>query len=177
MTSLPGVGYELKERIGAYRRLSAFGAMVSDTSAGSVHRGRYGDPFTAMYQMSQADSLSLRFGLVRIAEIYLAAGAKRIYTGFYPVPMVDSQQSLRKLEEADLMPKDLEIMAFHPVGTCAMGADPHKSVVGFSLETHDIKGLYIMDGSVVPGSLGVNPQITIMALAMRAARLLAEKLK
>lgn len=177
MTSLPGVGAELKELAAAYRRLSAFGVMVTDTSVGSVRPGMFGDPFTVRYQINRADSESLRFGIARVAEIYLAAGAKRIFTGFHPVPVVDGAESLKRLEEAKVTSHDLEIMAFHPLGTCAMGADPKKSVVGFSLETHDVKSLYIMDGSVVPESLGVNPQITIMALAMRAARLLAEKLK
>jgi len=68
-------------------------------------------------------------------------------------------------------------MAFHPLGTCAMGADPRRSVVNFELESHDVKGLYVMDASAIPDSLGVNPQITIMAIAMRAARILASKLK
>ncbi|MFA6450650.1 MAG: GMC family oxidoreductase, partial [bacterium] len=177
MTSLPGCGRELKELAAAYRRLSAFGAMVSDTSTGRVIAGHFGDPYTALYQVNQADALSLRFGIARIAEIYLAAGAKRIFTGFHPVPVVDSKQALAKLEAARLTSRDLEIMAFHPLGTCGMGADPRKSVVDFSLESHDIKNMYIMDASAIPGSLGVNPQITIMSLAMRAARILAGKLK
>jgi choline dehydrogenase-like flavoprotein len=67
-------------------------------------------------------------------------------------------------------------MAFHPMGTCAMGGDSAASVVDFSLKSHEIDNLYIMDGSVVPTALGVNPQITIMSLAMRAASLLASKL-
>jgi choline dehydrogenase-like flavoprotein len=57
-----------------------------------------------------------------------------------------------------------------------MGANRHKSVVDFDLRTHDLDDLYIMDASVIPDSLGVNPQVTIMALAMRAASRLAEKL-
>jgi choline dehydrogenase-like flavoprotein len=57
-----------------------------------------------------------------------------------------------------------------------MGNDPKASVVKFSLESHDVRNLYIMDASVIPCSLGVNPQITIMSLAMRAARLLAKSM-
>jgi choline dehydrogenase-like flavoprotein len=176
-SSLPGVGMELKNNIAAYRRLSAFGAMVSDTSVGRVFAGRFGAPFAAFYQINPADSRALRFGIARIAEIYLAAGAKRVFTGFHRVPVVDSRKSLERLEEMPVTARDIEIMAFHPLGTCAMGSDPRKSVVDFSLATHDVPNLHIMDASVIPGSLGVNPQITIMALAMRAARLLAGKLR
>ncbi len=177
VTSLPGVGHELKELAASYRKLAAFGALVSDTSVGKVIPGHFGNEFTTIYQLNKTDAENLRFGIARNTEIYLAAGAKRVFTGFYPVPIVDSEESLRRLEEVPVRAKDLEVMAFHPLGTCAMGADPKKSVVDFSLETHDIKDLYLMDGSVVPDSLGVNPQITIMSLSMRAARLLAGKLK
>jgi choline dehydrogenase-like flavoprotein len=49
-------------------------------------------------------------------------------------------------------------------------------VVDARHETHDVGGLYIVDGSTVPGPLGVNPQITIMAMATRAAEKIAEAL-
>ena len=61
-------------------------------------------------------------------------------------------------------------MAFHPAGTCRMGADPRRSVVGPMLESHQVPRLFVTDASVFPGSPGVNPQETIMALAMRTAR-------
>ena len=55
-----------------------------------------------------------------------------------------------------------------------MGNDPRTSVVDLNLETHDIKGLFVTDGSVFPSSLGVNPQVTIMAFATRAADYIAD---
>jgi choline dehydrogenase-like flavoprotein len=66
-------------------------------------------------------------------------------------------------------------MAFHPLGTARAGADPAISVVGPDLGVHGVEGLHVADGSVVPSSLGVNPQITIMALATRLAYQLLEK--
>jgi choline dehydrogenase-like flavoprotein len=50
-----------------------------------------------------------------------------------------------------------------------MGPDPKASVVGLDHQTHDLPGLYVVDGSTVPTALGVNPQIVIMAMATRAA--------
>jgi len=49
-------------------------------------------------------------------------------------------------------------------------------VVGLDHETHDVPGLFVVDASTVPGPLGVNPQITIMAMANRAAEKIAEKI-
>jgi len=176
IASLPGAGPEFKNLAAAYRRLSAFGVMVSDTSTGRVLRGAFGHPCILLYQLSRADAESMRFGIARLAEIYFAAGAKRVFTSFAPIPVLDGANDLPHFEKAPLKPSQFEMMAFHPLGTCAMGADPRRSVVNFSLETHDIRNLYLMDGSVVPGALGVNPQITLMTLAMRAARVLADRL-
>jgi choline dehydrogenase-like flavoprotein len=55
-----------------------------------------------------------------------------------------------------------------------MGADPRTSVVGLDHQMHDVPGLYVVDGSTVPSALGVNPQLTIMAMATRAAEKIAE---
>jgi choline dehydrogenase-like flavoprotein len=58
-----------------------------------------------------------------------------------------------------------------------MGRDPATSVVGPSHEVHDVLNLYVVDGSAVPTSLGVNPQMTIMALSLRAADAVARRLE
>ncbi len=64
---------------------------------------------------------------------------------------------------------DFELSAYHPLGTARMSTNPDRSVVGPTHETHDVEGLYVCDGSAVPSSLAVNPMVTIMAMAMRAA--------
>ncbi len=64
-------------------------------------------------------------------------------------------------------------MAFHPLGTARAGADPAQAVVDPDLQVHDVRGLYVADGSAVPSSPQVNPQVTIMALAVRLGRALA----
>jgi choline dehydrogenase-like flavoprotein len=51
-----------------------------------------------------------------------------------------------------------------------MGTDPDESVVRPDGRTHDVESLYIADGSLFPEALGVNPQITIMALAIWIGR-------
>jgi choline dehydrogenase-like flavoprotein len=66
-------------------------------------------------------------------------------------------------------------MAFHPLGTARADARPAHGVVGPDLKLHGAEGVYVADGSVVPSSIGVNPQITIMALATRLAYHLLDK--
>ncbi len=177
MASLPGVGAELKTLAAAYRRLSAFGVMVADTTSGRVFPSRLGLPYFTLYQASREDAEHLRFGIARIADIYLAAGAKRVFTGFAFIPEIRNRDDLARFEAAQVKPADFELLAFHPLGTCPMGADPKTSVVSYDLQTYDVPRLWVMDGSVIPSPLGVNPQITIMTLAMRAATRLAETLR
>ncbi|MGO9888814.1 MAG: GMC family oxidoreductase N-terminal domain-containing protein [Solirubrobacteraceae bacterium] len=66
-------------------------------------------------------------------------------------------------------PRDLKLMAFHPLGTARADARAAHSVVDGDLAVHGIAGLYVADGSVLPSAPGVNPQLTIMALATRLA--------
>ncbi|GAI88542.1 unnamed protein product, partial [marine sediment metagenome] len=80
-----------------------------------------------------------------------------------------SPKQVEELKRFKLSGKDFTITAYHPMGTCRMGSDPTKSVVNVNCETWDVKRLFICDASVFPTSLGVNPQMTIMAIATRTA--------
>ncbi len=57
----------------------------------------------------------------------------------------------------------------HIIGTCRMGDDPASSVVNADGAAHDVSGLFIVDNSVFPSALSVNPALTIMALSLRTA--------
>jgi choline dehydrogenase-like flavoprotein len=58
-----------------------------------------------------------------------------------------------------------------------MGNDPKRSVVDPDYRVRGVEGLSIVDGSVVPGPLGVNSQLTVMAFAHRAAGILHRQLE
>jgi len=65
-------------------------------------------------------------------------------------------------------------MGFHPLGTARAHRDRRRGVVDGHLRLHGTRGVHVADGAAVPGPLGVNPQITIMALATRLAHHLLE---
>ena len=73
-------------------------------------------------------------------------------------------------------PKDFLMSAYHPLGTARIAADARRGVCAPDHQVFGWHGLYVMDGSNVPTSLGANPQVTIMALAARAASTLADSL-
>lgn len=62
----------------------------------------------------------------------------------------------------------------HPLGGCPMADDPAAGVVDDAGRVHGYQGLYVLDGSIVPTALGVNPSKTIAALAERGAAKLVQ---
>lgn len=167
--ALPGVGEDHKYIMRHYRNLAAFGVMISDSTRGFVRPGMSGHAFQAFYSMNKSDAARLHEGLCRTAEIFLAAGARRVFTGCSAMPVINNREDLHRFEKIKVSPWHFSVMALHPLGTCRMGNDPRTSVVDINLEAHDVKGLFIPDGSPFPTPLGVSPQVTIMAFATRCA--------
>jgi choline dehydrogenase-like flavoprotein len=149
-----------------YRRLSTFGVMVSDRSRGEVRAGPAGP--LIRYDLCREDVATVKRGLERLAELYWAAGAREVHLPVAGLPPLREGDN-GPLRERRLRARDLTLMAFHPLGTARSGADPRRSVLDERLALRGVEGLYVADGSAVPSSLGVNPQITIMTLATRLA--------
>lgn len=163
---------ELMER---YKHLAAFGFLVKDTSRGRVVLGPGGKELV-LYNLNKRDRRTLQKGLEILARIYFAAGARKVVPGVRGFDILHQASELDRLRNAKLKASDFELSAYHPLGTARMGANPQRSVVGSSHETHDHPGLFIVDGACIPSSLGVNPMMTIMAMATRAAGTIAAKL-
>ena len=162
--ALPLTGRSHAEAMADYRRLALFGLMVSDSSRGSV-RTLARRPLIR-YDLVDDDLMRFRLGLARVRELFEAAGAREVYL---PLPHGVRPEHARV--------RDLKLMAFHPLGTARADARPTHGVVDGDLAIHDLQGLYVADGAAAPSSLGVNPQLTIMALATRLAfRLLGREI-
>jgi choline dehydrogenase-like flavoprotein len=67
--------------------------------------------------------------------------------------------------------------SIHELGTCRMGADPKTSVLNKFNQTHDVKNLFVVDGSAFVSGGSQNPTLTILALSMRASEYLAEQMR
>jgi choline dehydrogenase-like flavoprotein len=65
----------------------------------------------------------------------------------------------------------------HEIGGCRMGSDRRTSVLDASCRAHDVPNLYVADASVFPNASEKNPTLTIMALALRTAETIAERLQ
>lgn len=100
------------------------------------------------------------------AKILFAAGAKKVYLPTtVKTELTNASQVDSVVEDLSLAPNTILFTSYHPQGTCRMGLDSHKSVVNEFGETHDVKGLFITDASIFPGTTLVNPQMTVYMLS------------
>ncbi|MBI5515084.1 MAG: GMC family oxidoreductase [Deltaproteobacteria bacterium] len=169
--TLGSLGGAWTRRVERFDRLACFGFMVRDRALGRVRAGPGREPLVT-YWLGDAERRKVVRGHALLARVWLAAGARAVYPGVQRFEELRSEGDVQDLETRgarELRAHHLDLTAFHPLGTCRMGTDPHRSVIGPSHETHDVGGLFVVDGSAVPTALGVNPQITIMALSERSA--------
>ncbi|MEB2310737.1 MAG: GMC family oxidoreductase [Sorangiineae bacterium] len=167
-TMFPMVGRRYMDLMSAYSHVASFGVMVEDEPNGRIVLGPRGRPLM-LYQLGVHERRLLARGSAAIARIFYEAGSREIYTEIRHHHELHTLADIERLERACPGGFDLMMIGFHPLGTCRMGADPTRSVVDASCESHDVPGLYIVDGSAVPSSIAVNTQLTIMALATRTA--------
>lgn len=166
--TLPGAGPEHEERIAAVSRMASFGALISDTSEGSVRT--VGGRSVSWYRMNAADVRRMQRAISLLSRIYFAAGAREVYPGVRQTPVLRSVAEAEAIEALPLRASDFELMAFHPMGTARMGGDPGRSPVDTAGRLRAAPGVYVADASLFPTSTRLNPQLTIMAFATRIAR-------
>jgi choline dehydrogenase-like flavoprotein len=171
---LPGTGRAHQERVRSYDHIASTGVHLSDRSSGRV--GLAGDgSLRVTYRLTEDDSRRLVFGIARAAELLYAAGATEVYPQIAGIPIIPRAR-VADLESSPPPAAALRLEAFHPMGTARMDADPARGVAGTDGAVHGAEGLYVADGSLLPSSIGVNPMMTIIAMASRVARQVAERL-
>jgi choline dehydrogenase-like flavoprotein len=171
---LPGTGTEHQERMLAYGRLGSNGVHLSDRSSGRVALAGDGS-VRVTYRLLPEDAGKLRFGIARAAEIFFAAGATEVYSQVRGLPVL-RRGDVPAFEAAAISPSALRLEAFHPMGTARMSPDPRQGATDVDGSVHGTEALYVADASLLPTSIGVNPMMTIIAVASRVSRRLAERL-
>ncbi|HVR03021.1 MAG TPA: GMC family oxidoreductase [Polyangia bacterium] len=103
--------------------------------------------------------------LQSMARLQLAAGARELVTLHDRPLTIRTEADIGQLASAPFGPNLHTLFSAHQMGGCPMGEDPRTSVVDSRGRHHELENLWIMDGSVFPTSLGVNPQLSIYAHA------------
>jgi choline dehydrogenase-like flavoprotein len=169
------------ELIEALTNTVPIGVLLRDRDGGEVRVGRDGEP-VVRYRLSDFDAGHLRTGMDGAAQLLEASGARRIFSSHSKWVSYDPGRSgsrERFMAEADAAgygSGQVTLNSFHIMGSARMGGSPAMSACDPSGQTWDVRDLYVLDGSSFPTASGVNPQVSIQAIAHMNARGLAARM-
>lgn len=169
-----GVGEEYVEFVQNSKKYLGAVTLIHDHNVGRVYweNGRK----RIDYNLDDRDFPSLQEAFRAAAKIYFAAGAKRVYLPTTRRTTIESADQVDSVIDSLRNGKHLyKLTSYHPQGTMRMGTDPKASVVGPDGKTHDLDNTYVVDASVFPTTLLVNPQETVYALATYLAEGIAAR--
>jgi choline dehydrogenase-like flavoprotein len=169
--------------------IAPFLAIAKDDGGGYISETRHGFAKIS-YRTTPRDERTLRAALGSLVRMAESAGASEVIAAGSP-PVAwrrrDGVEAFRNLERQilgfDFSPNRGTVFSAHQMGTARMGSNPvdhacdsfgrvRSTTRPRATDPHGgiIKGLYVADGSLFPTAIGVNPMITILALAKRVAR-------
>jgi choline dehydrogenase-like flavoprotein len=156
-----------------YKHVSNWALVVRSEAEGRVKSilGKNMVQFTP----TPKDMGNLRRGFRVLSEMMFAAGAKEVWPNLHEIPILRSPDDLKHWDNMPLDARSCGMMLSHLFGSTRMGSDERSSVVGLDFQVHGVRGLYVLDSSIFPTNLGVNPQHTIMAVARLGATRVAER--
>ncbi|KAL0407943.1 UNVERIFIED_CONTAM: Long-chain-alcohol oxidase FAO4A [Sesamum radiatum] len=172
-------GTDMKNRMVKFSRTAHIFALARDKGSGKIT-----SETNISYKLEDSDQENLSKGLEKVMRILAAAGAEEIGTlhntgRVLKVKQASEEELERFVKEESLRPLQklsAPIGSAHQMGSCRMGVDPKTSAVNPKGETWEVEGLFLADSSVFPTALGVNPMVTIQAIAYCTAQSVLEVL-
>ena len=140
------------------------------------------DEAAVRYALSPFDAENALWGLAGAVDVAFAAGAQKVRT-LHTAPLElraeDWNPAARtafaaRLRALGVAPNRQPLFSAHQMGTATMGSDPARSVVDAQGRVWGYDNVFVADASLFPQSSGVNPMLTIRALARRVATLALE---
>ena len=151
--------------------LGSFIVLTRDREGGRVTIDKNGAPLID-YVLSDFDRANMLEGVRAAAQIHAAAGAHTIYLPHGTLPILKVEDGrivnsalLDQLPHLSWKPNQFGLYSAHQMSTCRMGGDAATHPLKLNGETVEVQNLFVADGSAFPACSGVNPMLTIMALA------------
>jgi choline dehydrogenase-like flavoprotein len=175
----PGPAMHTFDMVKSYRYLAGFGVMLIDTPSpeNRVTLDAQGEPLIE-YKLSDPDKDRFRRAVAQAVRIMFLAGAKEVYlpttenifgssedTELHAVILNDSKQADLVETRLQFTPNRTIMTSAHMQATDKMGASPRNSVVSREFRVWGTEGLYVVDGSIFPTSIGANPMQSIYTFA------------
>jgi len=165
---LPGAGATYRKYSDRLDHIASWACLVRPEKHGRLAFPRLGGIKPSL-TMGAGDYARVLTAMKYMVRLFFAAGATEVLPGLFGLP--ESLTSVDQIERVSaIRPTDVSMLATHLFGGAVLGSDPATSVVDPSTFTvHGVAGLHVADASLIPTTLGVNPQGTIMALSRIAA--------
>jgi len=163
-SGMPGTGRDWVQLMAEFPRSAVWVLPLRAYGEGAVNR--HGSP---SFRLDPRDLPNLRRSLRRAAELMFEVGAIAVVCPIYGLPARLRPDQAALIEAAPDDPAAYPLVMSHLFGTARMSVEPAAGVVDRDFRVHGTENLYVVDSSVFPTNLGVNPQLAIMALARLAA--------
>jgi choline dehydrogenase-like flavoprotein len=172
---VPGTGRHVFNVVSRYRYLAGFGVMLIDTPSqhNRVALDSAGKP-EIHYEISARDRQRLRAAIAEGIRIMFKAGAQRVIvpshediygTSTRPFEFASPKEAAQLASKLEFVPNATLVTSAHLQGSSKMGSRAAGSVVGTDFHVWGTTGLYVMDSSVFPSSVGANPMQSIYVFA------------
>ena len=174
-------GRQHAELMQALRYTGGVGVLLRDHGVGEVRTGRDGEPIVR-YKLTPQDVEHMRRGVRGAAQVVEAMGARRIYSShskwvaYEPGVRGNLDSFMGDADACGWGAGQAQAVSFHIMGSARMGGSPADSVCDPTGQVWNTPGLYVFDASAFPTASGVNPMVTVEALAHMNSRGLAAKL-
>jgi choline dehydrogenase-like flavoprotein len=162
-------------------RTVGIGVLLRDRDGGRVTIDGQGNA-VSHYALSPFDRAHLRGGFIGAARILEAAGARLIFSahaqwcGYEPGVRGSLDSFVQAMDNAGWDAARLALFSFHIMGSARMGGSAKTSATDPEGQTWEVRNLFVTDSSSFPSASGVNPMISIEAIAHRNASVIAARL-
>lgn len=163
----------MRHAVTAWPEIAVYYAAITSEGRGRVMAvPGMADPLVT-YRLTRRDRAVLGQGLARLALVMLEAGAREVFPSYRDAPVVRGRADLDALT-ATFRASTASVMTVHLCSTVPMGEDRTRTAADSFGRVHGADNVFVNDASLLPDAPGVNPQASVMAVALRNARRLAE---
>lgn len=130
------------------------------------------------FMLTPTDGNNMLRGLKSLCELTVAAGATELilpFTKYEKSVPVNTQSNWDWILKESFAPGFMAVGSAHPHGSIQASSEEKSGAVDMNFELYGHKNIFVMDASLFPTGLSVNPQITTMSISLRAARALASQ--
>ena len=152
-----------------------FIVLTRDRDGGEVRLDRRGQPLIR-YRLSRYDRAHLLRGIHEAVALHQSAGASRVTLPHQRQTLLTPSHGkaftapLAEMAWWGWGPNQFALFSAHQMGSCGMGGDGQRHPLKANGESREVRGLFVADGSVFPAASGVNPMLTIQAMAHYTAQ-------